>query len=90
MIPCSVSCRLVSFVFQPNERRFTQAERVKLTRLCQFDNSLGDDFAHYFRLAGVAKLFTSSVKSFAHGRRCLRAKFATPCEENDRHVSTRL
>ena len=65
----------------------TEADRVKLTSLCRFDNSFGHDFERYFRLASVVELFAGSIKSFAHSRGRIRVKYAAFREAND-HVPT--
>jgi hypothetical protein len=53
------------------ERGLQQASGITLTKFCHCNNSPSDDFAHYFRLAGLLKLFKGSVKNFAHLRNCL-------------------
>lgn len=68
------SSRLVpslSFV-EPRERGYAQANWVTLTDACRRNDSLGDDFEHKFRLAGVAKLFEGSLVSFTHRGNRLR------------------
>jgi hypothetical protein len=58
------------------ERGCPQANRVTLTDSCRSNNSLGDDFQHQFRLAGVVKLFESSFESFTHRRKRLGFKLS--------------
>ncbi len=43
---------------------------------CRCNNSLGDDFQHQFRLAGVVKLFEGSFESFTHRRKRLGFKLS--------------
>src|SRR5258708_452298 len=58
------------------ERGCPQANRVTLTDSCRCNNSLGDDFQHQFRLAGVVKLFEGSFESFTHRRKRLGFKLS--------------
>jgi len=74
---------LLSCACQPNKCRFTKAGRAKLASRCKLDNSLGNDFAYYFRLAAVVKLFAGGVKSFAHSRNRLRVKHPVLYEGNN-------
>jgi hypothetical protein len=66
--------QLVPFVLKPWQRGFHQASRITLPAPCRFDNSLGDDVAHYFWSARVVKCLAGSVKSFDHGRKRLGSK----------------
>jgi hypothetical protein len=64
--------RLMLFTGKPRERRLPQANRIALTSPSRRNNSLGDDFEHQFRLAGVVKLFEGSLVSRSHRHNRLR------------------
>jgi hypothetical protein len=51
------------FAGKPRERSLDQADRIALPAPCCFNNSLSDDFEHYFWLAGIVKCLAGSVKS---------------------------
>ena len=68
---------------KPRHCGLNQANRITLAVYCRFNNSLRDDFAHYFWLAGVVKCLAGSVKSFAHGRKRLGAKHRSRYEGVD-------
>jgi hypothetical protein len=53
--------RLLSFVAEPGQRGFAQANLIALPA-----SSLGNDFAHQLRLAGVLKFFAGRLESFTH------------------------
>jgi len=55
-----------------SKRGCTQANGVTLTNTGGRNNSSGDGFAYYLRLAGIAKRFAGSLKSFAHQANHLR------------------
>jgi hypothetical protein len=62
------------FEGKPREGGLGQANRVTLPAPCRFYNSLGDDFAHYSRLARILECLEGSVKSFVHRRKRLGVK----------------
>jgi hypothetical protein len=47
----------------------SQTNWITLTAACRFNNSLGDDFAHDLRLAGIVKRFAGSLESCTHRRK---------------------
>jgi hypothetical protein len=46
-----------------SSKRGPQANRVTLTSICRCNNSVGDDFEHQFRLAGVVELLAGRFES---------------------------
>jgi hypothetical protein len=61
-------------VGKPRERGLDQASRITLAAPCRFNNSLSDDFEHYFWLARIVKCLAGSVKGFVYGREGLGVK----------------
>ncbi len=68
---------------KPRDCGVPQASRIALPARRRFNNSLGDDFAHYFWLAHVVKCLEGTVKSFVDGRKCLEVKHPWRYEGTD-------
>jgi hypothetical protein len=62
------------FTGKPRKCDLDQANRITLTAAWHYNNSLGDDFAHYLRLARVVKCLAGTVKSFAPSLKRLGVK----------------
>src|SRR5215475_2755826 len=58
--------RLASFAGEPRKSGLEQANRITLPAPCCFNNSLGNDFDHYFLWRWVVKCLKGSVKSGVH------------------------
>jgi hypothetical protein len=73
------------FAAMPRECGLDQANGITLPPPCRFNNPLGDDVEHHFRLVYVVECLVGNVKSLDHGCKRLGVKLPRRYQGTDWH-----